>query len=290
MKNLSNENVIHITKENVQYLQFRKLLEYEDTITHAYSIGLDVNFRTSKNQDKKEHELAIKSYKNFCKELKIENKPIIKPIQAHTNNVKTVAQKSGEFASFEICSKNYEQTDGLVTNKKDLILSTTNADCILMILFDTQKKVIANIHSGWRGTLQRIIVKAIDKMVNEFDCNPKDIICCICPSIRKCHFEVERQVKEEFEKEFKDLIGKNYIEKQNILTVKMENIIEETIANKKWNIDTVLINKILMQDKGLTPENIIDSEICSVCNSDQIHSYRVEKEKYRLETALISLK
>ena len=290
MKNLSNENVIHITKGNVQYLQFRKLLEYEDIITHAYSVGLDVNFRTSKNQDKKEYELAIKSYKNLCKELKIENKPIIKPVQAHTNNVKTVVQKSDEFGSFEICSKNYEQTDGLVTNEKNLILSTTNADCILMILFDPKKKVIANIHSGWRGTLQRIIVNAIDKMVNEFDCDPKDIICCICPSIRKCHFEVEREVKEEFEKEFKDLIGKNYVEKQNTLTIKIEDIIEETTANEKWNIDTVLINKILMQDKGLTPENIIDSGICSVCNSDQIHSYRVEKEKYRLETALISFK
>ena len=290
MKNLSNENVIHITKENAQYLQFRKLLEYEDIITHAYSVGLDVNFRTSKNQDKKEHELAIKSYKNLCKELKIENEPVIKPVQAHTDNVKTVVQKSDEFGLFEICSKNYEQTDGLVTNKKDLILSTTNADCILMILFDPQKKVIANIHSGWRGTLQRIIVNTIDKMANEFDCDPKDIICCICPSIRKCHFEVEQEVKEEFEKEFKDLIGKNYVEKQNTLTIKMEDIIEETTANAKWNIDTVLINKILMQDKGLISENIIDSGICSVCNSDQIHSYRVEKEKYRLETALISLK
>ena len=44
---LSNENIIHIkTKEN-EYIQFRKLLEYKDILTHAYSLGTSLNFRTS---------------------------------------------------------------------------------------------------------------------------------------------------------------------------------------------------------------------------------------------------
>ena len=67
------------------------------------------------------------------------------------------------------------------------------------------KKAIANTHSGWKGTIQRIAVKTVEKMIKEFECNPKDIICCICPSIRKCHFEVEKDVKDMFENEFKDL-------------------------------------------------------------------------------------
>ena len=65
-------------------------------------------------------------------------------------------------------------------------------------------------------------------------------------------------------------------------------IIEEKIPNKKWNIDTVLINKIILQRAGLRPENIVDSGICSVCNSNIIHSYRVEKQGYGLNTAIIS--
>ena len=65
---------------------------------------------------------------------------------------------------------------------------------------------------------------------------------------------------------------------------------EKQKDKKKWNIDTVLINKIILEQKGLKPENIIDSGICSVCNSDLIHSYRVEKQGYGLNTALISLK
>ena len=145
------------------------------------------------------------------------------------------------------------------------------------MLFDPIKKVIANVHSGWRGTLQRISIKAIEKMEKEYNCNPKDIICCICPSIRKCHFEVEKEVKDMFEEEFKSIIEKN-------------DIITETISSKKWTIDTVLINQVILEEKGLKKENIIDSKICSVCNSNLVHSFRVEKEGYGLETAIIELK
>ena len=49
-------------------------------------------------------------------------------------------------------------------------------------------------------------------------------------------------------------------------------------------------NKILIQREGLKPENIIDSGICSVCHSDIIHSYRIEKKDYNTETAVIELK
>ena len=48
-------------------------------------------------------------------------------------------------------------------------------------------------------------------------------------------------------------------------------------------------SKALLQYVG-GKENIIDSGICSVCNKELIHSFRVEKQGYGLNTALISLK
>ncbi len=290
MKNLTNDQVVHVIKENVQYLQFRKLLEYENIITHAYSLGLDVNFRTANSEGLvKPMDLPINSYKNICKEIGSSYIRAVKANQSHTNNVKIVSSKINKCEP-DFNLEEYKNTDGLITNKKNLLLSTTNADCILLLLFDPVKKVIANVHSGWKGTIKRMVVNAIKKMVNNFGCNPENIICAICPSIRKCHFEVEKEVKEQFENEFKDLIGSNFTEKNELKTIKMIDIIEEKVKNEKWNIDTVLINKIIMQNLGLRPENILDSEICSVCNSDLVHSYRAEKEKYGLETALIELK
>lgn len=277
---LSNENIIHVNKNGIQYIQFRKLLEYSDIIRHAYSLGTDVNFRTAKVNKQKlsedEYNLAINSYKKLCNAIGSNYINTVKTNQNHTDTIKIANQKIKEDEpDFNLVE--YNETDGIVTNKKNLILSTTNADCILLLFFDPIKKVIANVHSGWRGTLQRISTKAIEKMEKEYNCNPKDIICCICPSIRKCHFEVEKEVKDMFEKEFKSIIEKN-------------DIITETISNKKWTIDTVLINQIILEEKGLKKENIIDSKICSVCNSNLVHSYRVEKERYGLETAIIELK
>ena len=282
MKDLSNQNIVHIEKDGVQYIQFKKLLEYKDIITHAYSIGVNVNFRTARINKQalpeNEYKKAIQDYKNLCDNIGLDYKNVVKTNQQHTDEVKIVTEKENK-DFMDINLEKYSQTDGLITNKSNFILSTTNADCILLLFFDPITKTIANVHSGWKGTLQRISVKTIEKMKKEFNCMPENIICCICPSIRKCHFEVDKDVKEQFENEFKDINISNSIE-----------IMDKQPNKEKWNIDTVLINKILLKKEGLKEENIIDSEICSMCNSDIIHSFRVEKENYGLETALICLK
>lgn len=274
---LSNENVIHVKNDDIEYLQFRRLLEYSDILTHAYTLGTDVSFRTNRingvisEEEKQEY---INSYKSIAKQLSCDYINFVKPNQNHTDVVKIINNKiNKDLPDFNL--KEYDETDGLITSKNNMFLSTTNADCILMLLFDPIKKVVANIHSGWKGTLNTISVKAVQKMIKDFDCNPEDIICCICPSIRKCHFEVDKDVMELFYNKFKYLNNIDEIIKQN---------------KQKWNIDTVLINQIILENIGLKKENIIDSKICSVCNSDIIHSYRVEKEKYKLETAIIGLK
>lgn len=278
---LSNENVIHVKKNGIEYLQFRRLLEYKDKIKHAYTLGINNDFRTltpdKKELPKERYEKNINTYKKFFEEVNDDYTKIIKPAQDHTDEIKVVKNKRyKDRPEFE--TSDYSKTDGLITNKKDIILETTNADCILLLFYDPVKEVIANTHSGWKGTIQRISVKTVIKMKKEFGCNPEDIICCICPSIRKCHFEVDRDVKEMFENEYKDLKNDQLCD-----------IIQEKIPNEKWNIDTVLINKIILQKAGLRRENIIDSEICSVCHSDLIHSFRVEKQEYGLNAAFIAI-
>ena len=275
MRDLSNKNVIHAKKNGVEYLQFRKLLEYSDMIHHAYSLGLSTNYRTSKKNNE-EYQKAIKDYQKLCTAIGSNYINLVKPIQTHTNHVVSVERKimidKPDFGLEE-----YKATDGTITNQKNMILATTNADCILLLFFDPVKKVISNVHSGWKGTLNRISEKAVRKMKEGYDCNPKDIICCICPSIRKCHFEVRKDVQEPYYNEFKNLKD-------------MDKIITQKPGEEKWYIDTIEINKQILKQEGLLEENIIDSEICSVCNSDLIHSYRVEKEKFGLGTAIIELK
>ena len=267
MRDLSNENVVFVNHNGLQYIQFRRLLEYKDRIVHAYTIGLDKNYRFLSQEDNTQ----IKgNYKNLCDEIGADYNKLVCSNQSHTDRVESVEQV-----------KNFMQekikVDALCTNIKGITLSTINADCILLLFYDPVKNVIANAHSGWRGTLQRISVKTVQKMQTDFGCDPKDIICCISPSIRKCHFEVDQDVRDLYKNEFVDLSNLN-------------DIIEEKIQNKKWHIDTVKINRKILENAGLDRQNIIDSGICTVCNKDLIHSYRAQKQGYGVETLLIGLK
>ena len=142
---------------------------------------------------------------------------------------------------------------------------------------DKQKNIIGNIHSGWQGTIKKIAKHAIIQMKKEFNSNPKDIVCVIGPTIRKCHFEVQEDVKNEFYNTF------NYM--KNI-----DKIIEFNKNTNSYFIDTVEINKELLKEEGILEKNIIDSKICTYCNSNIIHSYRKEGKQAGRNTALICLK
>lgn len=257
------KEIIYQKKNGIEYIQFKRLLDYG--IKHAYTLKKDdIDF--SKDSDK-----MIPSYKKLLSSLELDFDTLVTPMQTHTANVKCIER----IESFE----NLQDTDGLITNKKQITLSSKNADCILFLLYDPAKKVIANIHSGWRGTFKKIIEKTIMKMIVNYKCNPEDIICCICPSIRKCHFEVDEDVKQLCEKVFEFTNNTtSFIEKGEIKEGK-----------QKFFIDTIEINKILMRELGIKKENIIDCEICSVCNSNEISSNRVEGKNFTRATAVISL-
>ncbi len=130
---------------------------------------------------------------------------------------------------------------------------------------------------GWRGTFGKIAKNAIQEMKIKYHCHPSDIICCFCPSIRNCHFEVEQDVAEKCQELFATTNKMSEI-------MKMGEIKE---GKQKYLIDTVLINKILLQEEGVLLENIVDCGICSVCHNDKIHSRRADGVNFGLGCSLI---
>ena len=198
---LSNENVLHIKKDGIEYLQFRRLVEFGNLINCYTLRPLNYNKKTLTNQELEEN------YNNICKALEIERKNLIRPHQSHTDCIENVDRTDVK----------YTDVDGFITNKPNIDLTLSFADCTPILLYDPVKKVIANIHSGWRGTVQKIGKKAVEQMVKDYQSNPKDIIACIGPCIGKCHFEVKEDVKDIFEKTF-SYLGRNddIIEKRKL--------------------------------------------------------------------------
>lgn len=265
MKDLSNEVILHKECNGTEYIQFKKLLEYPE-IQHCFTLRKnELNF---KGED------LEKSYEKVKEVFQVDKEKIVKPHQTHTDKVEIVTKSTDSFS----------EVDGLITDKENIVLCTTEADCTGLLLYDPIQKVIGDVHSGWRGTLQKIGQKAVKRMIETYHSKPEDIICCICPHIRKCHFEVEEDVKNLFEKEF------CYIGKLNEIIIEGDKENREGREIQKYYIDTCLINKIILQEVGLKLENIIDSGICTVCDSDSFHSYRVDKLQSGRNATMIMIK
>ena len=264
----------YIIKNNngISYLQFTKLLEYEDIVKHAISLkSIDIG---SNDTFYEKEEAVYKDYEKICSNLNLDYKNVYRPFQTHTDTVKCVNNEEPG-----IFTQDFRDVDALITNKENKILSISVADCIALLFFDPVKRVIASTHSGWQGTYKLISNKTVENMVDNYGCNVKDIICCIGPSIRKCHFEVDTEFAEKFYEKFRLL--------SNIDDIISKGNLEDN--NQKYNIDTVLINTTTLIQMGLKEENIIDCGLCTVCNSDKFHSYRVDKELAGRNTCLIAL-
>ncbi len=257
---------IIITKtKNLEYLQFNKLLEFQNEIIHAYTLKT-FNFGLDKNEENRKESFNI-----IAKTFNVNEEDIIKAKQTHTDNVLEI--KNQEL--------NLNDIDGLITSKQDKVLTISFADCIDLMIYDPKEKVIANVHSGWKGTTKKIAQKTVYKMIKDYNCKPKNIICCIGPALRKDHFLVNEDVVRIFENEFKDYCKNN-------------DIIEKTdFTNEKgvqYKIDTILINKLMLKEIGLLDKNIIDSNICTMCSNEKFHSCRMEGKSFKKNLGIIMLK
>lgn len=191
--------------------------------------------------------------------------------QVHKCNIKIVNEN--DRGKGIVKERDYKEIDGLITNNKNIVLSTVYADCVPIFYLDVVKKVIALAHAGWRGTVNKIAGKIIDEMVINFESNPKDIYVGIGPSIGSCCYEVDENVITKFKKNFNN----------------SNDFIKKTSKNK-WALDLWHANYSLLLEKGVLKNNITCSGLCTSCNVDSFFSYRKENGNTGRMGAFIMLK
>ncbi len=147
--------------------------------------------------------------------------------------------------------------DGVVTNVPEMALVIQVADCQAVVLYDPVRRVIANVHSGWRGSVAIILGQCAQIMVNEFSCRREDILAGISPSLGPCCSEFIHYRTE---------------------------IPEHLWAYKspdKPCFDFWEISRDQLVEQGLKYNNIEQMALCTVCNTDRFFSYRGEKNTGR---------
>lgn len=173
--------------------------------------------------------------------------------QTHSNNV--VVIKERKTLGWKNHGDAISDCDALVTNQKNILIGVLTADCVPVLLFDKTKEVIAVVHAGWKGTKAQIVLKTIEKMIDAFDSNTKDIYAIIAPCIGSCCYEVSSDVADNF-----------------------NDSVKQNMQNGKFMLDLKKENYNQLINAGLEKENIEVSNKCTSCDSDSFFSYRKEQE------------
>lgn len=251
--------------------------EKTDLVNHGFSTrlggvsdgDLDSLNLGVKKKDKKEN--ILNNYKIFTKSLGIDIEDLVLTDQVHKENVLEVDEEDrGKGLSRE---SNLKEVDGFITNKKNVALVTFYADCVPLFFLDPVNKAIGLSHAGWKGTVKRIGQKTLNKMIETYGTDPKDILIGIGPSIGECCFEVGKEVIEIIKENFED--AESYFYEKD---------------NGKFMLDLWAINKDQFLEMGVLESNITVSNICTKCNKNTFFSHRGDNGKTGSLAAIMELK
>ena len=139
-----------------------------------------------------------------------------------------------------------EGYDAFITNLPGVAIGVRTADCVPILLYDPVRRVIAAVHSGWKGTVLKISQGVIDMMEEVFGTNPEDLRAVIGPCIGPDSFQVGEEVAEKF----KDA----GFPMSQIWSFRGPG--DGTPMSGGHHIDLFQANEWLLQERGIRPGNI----------------------------------
>lgn len=247
--------------KNIEILRFKifqdkGLLDFSTTTHGGVSEGNYDSLNLGNFTDD-DIEKVKKNREIFCEAINITTDRLFIPKQTHESN-SLIIDKSFLSRPGSEQNKLLQGIDALITQQRDIAIAVTTADCVPLLIFDTENKVLATVHAGWKGTLAKIANKTIAKMVATFGSVPQNMIVGIAPSISPKMFEVGDEVGEKFKEEG---FGMDRISFRNPNTGKL-------------HIDLWTTNQISLINSGIPIQNIEIAKICTFSNPNMFFSAR----------------
>lgn len=177
--------------------------------------------------------------KEFFKELGLSSSKIAYQKQMHSSIIKIVN-----------CPGFVGISDAMITNKFNIGLVISSADCTPIFIYDEKNKIIAAVHSGWRGTQKRILEKTLNELSQKFNSKPENLFVYIGPSISQKNYQVGEDVASLFDKKY----------------------LAQT--NGKIFLDIQGANYDMLLNFGIPKSQIELSNLCTYEEKELLHSYR----------------
>lgn len=215
---------------------------------NSMNLGLSVN--------DEEHNVW-KNRELFFEKIGVELSKVSRCYQVHGNDVLIVNEPVSN-----------EKYDAQISNKSNVYLAVSIADCTPVLIHDEKENAIAAIHAGWKGTVGEIVSKTLFKMQEHFGTTGENCKAYIGACIGYENFEVGDEVAAHFDQTLKRF------DKQK----------------QKWFVDLKRANQKQLLDFGIHSENIEISTYCTVQNNDLFFSHRKEKGVTGRMMAVIGMK
>jgi hypothetical protein len=205
---------------------------------------------------------VIENRKRIADSLQINQSSFYDLWQVHSNDVVIAENPRPK-------DESHIQADAIVSNRSEVALLMLFADCVPMLFYDPEQKVIASAHAGWKGTISGIAAKTIKLMIDKYECDPKNIIAVIGPSICQDHYQIGDDVTSKVKTVFKF--------ERNVLAIHS--------GNKYFDLPKA--NKNILENCGL--KRIEMMNICTFCNKEDWFSHRGESGKTGRFASVITL-
>jgi purine-nucleoside/S-methyl-5'-thioadenosine phosphorylase / adenosine deaminase len=171
--------------------------------------------------------------------------PVLKLKQIHSGTVRVMGDTSAASEAVE--------GDAAITSLHGVLLSVQTADCVPILLADSQARAIGAIHAGWRGTAARIVERTVAELGRHYQVEPRDIVAAIGPNIGVCCYEIGEEVV--------DAIGDG-------------PAIERQPEWLKPHLNLGEANRRQLLNAGIPETQIDHSSLCTRCREDLFFSFR----------------
>ncbi|MBI5412819.1 laccase domain-containing protein [Candidatus Peregrinibacteria bacterium] len=199
----------------------------------------------------------------FSRHLDVTNGQLVQEIMGSKNPPVSFQKQLHGTDLFVVDGPEFNQKgDAMITKMGQIPLVIRTADCASVILFEPQKRVIANIHAGWRGISQKIIHKTIGQLADEFKVKSENLLVAISPMIGPCCCRFSDPQKE------LPKFMRRYITEEN--TVNLWGAVEGHL-----------------RECGIPERNIENPRVCTCCNPEDFHSYRRDGTAGRFGTIVM---
>src|SRR5437660_4520148 len=278
-----------VAKNKVQLLHSEKLGKLA-WLVHAFSTryggvsrvygGNSLNLGFTKQDT---HAAVERNREIFLKELGLANGrrswPLVSLRQIHSDLIHRVDRVQGDRMPEQPLTG-----DGIVTNTPGLLVAVQTADCLPIMLVDRKRRAVGVFHSGWRGTVKRIVEKGVGEMRKHFGSDPRDLLAAIGPGVQGCCYEVGEEVRTKFEAQFeyanslfRQVKESDPVREKYPLLFLTARAPGHSQLPVKLFLDLVEANRRQLLAAGVLAKNIEAVGPCTACHTELLFSFRAEE-------------